>query len=47
MKNKHAVELGKLGGKKGGFARAKTLTSKRRQEIARLGGLAKAKNSLK
>ncbi len=37
--NKHAVLLGSLGGK----ARAKKLTSARRKEIARMGGLAKKK----
>jgi len=34
-KNLAAVELGKLGGKKGGPARAKSLTAKQRQEIAK------------
>ena len=34
-KNEHAVALGKLGGAKGGHARAKVLTAKRRKEIAR------------
>jgi hypothetical protein len=34
-KNAAAVELGKLGGKKGGKARADKLTSEQRQEIAR------------
>ena len=34
-KNPHAVALGKLGGKKGGAARAKTLSSKRRKAIAK------------
>ena len=34
-KNPAAVALGKLGGKKGGLARAKKLSKKRRQEIAR------------
>jgi hypothetical protein len=33
-KNRAAVALGRLGGKKGGFARAKALTPKRRHEIA-------------
>ena len=33
-KNPHAVALGRLGGKKGGPARAKTLSKKRRKEIA-------------
>jgi general stress protein YciG len=39
-KNPAAVALGK----KGGNARAKKLTKKRRQEIARMGGLARARN---
>lgn len=34
-KNPAAVELGRLGGKKGGEARAATLTPERRSEIAR------------
>lgn len=34
-KNPAAVALGRLGGKKGGPARAKKLTAKRRKEIAR------------
>lgn len=34
-KNPHAVALGRLGGLKGGKARAKALTAKRRSEIAR------------
>ncbi len=34
MKNEHAVALGKLGGLKGGKARAEKLTSERRKEIA-------------
>jgi hypothetical protein len=34
-KNPHAVALGKLGGQKGGKARAKKLTSFERSEIAR------------
>ena len=33
-KNPAAVELGRLGGKKGGFARAAKLSSSRRKEIA-------------
>jgi hypothetical protein len=33
-KNPHAVALGRLGGLKGGKARAKSLTAKRRKEIA-------------
>ena len=34
-KNPHAVALGRLGGKKGGKARAKKLTPEQRKEIAR------------
>jgi hypothetical protein len=34
-KNKAAIELGKLGGKKGGKARASKLTPARRSEIAK------------
>lgn len=34
-KNPAAVALGRLGGKKGGLARAKKLTPEQRQEIAR------------
>ena len=34
-KNPHAVALGRLGGKKGGPARAERLTSEQRQEIAK------------
>jgi hypothetical protein len=33
-KNPHAVALGKLGGKKGGKARAKRLSEKKRRSIA-------------
>ncbi len=33
-KNPHAVELGRLGGLKGGKARAKKLSAKKRKEIA-------------
>jgi len=35
-KNPHAVALGKIGGKRGGPARAKALSPERRTEIARL-----------
>ncbi len=35
IKNPHAVALGKLGGSKGGKARAKKLTAERRSDIAR------------
>ena len=34
-KNQHAVALGRMGGQKGGLARAKRLSAKRRSEIAR------------
>lgn len=34
-KNPHAVALGRLGGQKGGKARANILTPERRREIAR------------
>lgn len=34
-KNPHAVALGRLGGKKGGEARAKKLTAKQRSDIAK------------
>jgi hypothetical protein len=34
-KNPHAMALGRLGGLKGGNARAKSLTAERRSEIAR------------
>ena len=34
-KNPMAVELGRLGGQKGGKARAESLSSKRRKEIAK------------
>lgn len=35
-KNPHAVELGRLGGLKGGKARAEKLSAKRRSEIAKI-----------
>lgn len=34
-KNPHAVALGRLGGQRGGTARAKSLSAKKRTEIAR------------
>ena len=34
-KNPHAVALGRLGGQKGGRARAKKLSARRRSQIAR------------
>jgi hypothetical protein len=42
-KNPAAVALGRLGGKKGGAARAKALSGKRRSEIARKGAKARWK----
>ena len=39
-KNPHAVALGKLGGPKGGRARAENLTSEQLSAIARMGGKA-------
>jgi hypothetical protein len=41
-KNRHAVALGRLGGEKGGPARAKALSAGRRREIATRAGLARA-----
>jgi hypothetical protein len=41
MKNPHAVALGKLGGAKGGRARAAVLSARRREEIARVAGTAR------
>lgn len=43
MKNPHAVALGRLGGAKGGPARAMALSARRRQEIARKAGRARAR----
>jgi hypothetical protein len=43
VKNPHAVALGRLGGAKGGHARARVLTSRRRQEIAKAAGLARTR----
>lgn len=43
-KNQHAVELGKLGGRKGGRARAKKLSRKRRRAIASKAANARWKN---
>ena len=40
-KNPLAVALGKLGGSKGGIARAKNLTTEQKEAIARQGGLAR------
>ena len=50
-KNPHAVALGRLGGSKGGKARAEALAPERRTEIAtkagKAGGTARAKNMTK
>jgi hypothetical protein len=50
-KNPHAVALGRLGGKKGGPARARSLSAEERTESAtkagRAGGTARAKNMTK
>lgn len=43
-KNPAAVAMGKLGGPKGGKARAKALTPERRAEIARMGAAARIKS---
>jgi hypothetical protein len=43
MKNPHAVALGKLGGAKGGRARAKALSARRRRQIASNAGAARAR----
>ena len=43
-KNPAAVALGKLGGIKGGAARAKSLTKKRRSEIAKQAAMARWKH---
>jgi len=45
-KNPHAVALGRLGGKKGGKARAEKLTAEERSEIARKAAEARWKKSL-
>jgi len=42
-KNINAVQLGRLGGKKGGPSRAKKLGALAREQIARKGGRARAK----
>jgi len=44
MKNPHAVALGRLGGAKGGPARARVLSAGRRREIARKAGRARAQS---
>lgn len=40
-KNPHAVALGRLGGQKGGPARARKLSARKRKEIARKAALAR------
>jgi hypothetical protein len=40
-RNPHAVALGSIGGNKGGKARAKALSAKRRKEIAQLAASAR------
>lgn len=44
-KNPHAVALGKLGGPKGGKARAEKLSANRRREIAGQAAVARWKSS--
>ena len=44
-RNPHAVALGSMGGKKGGKARAKKLSGKRRAEIARKAAKSRWKSS--
>lgn len=44
-KNPHAVALGRLGGKKGGKARADKLSPEDRSDIARLAAIARWKKS--
>jgi hypothetical protein len=44
MKNPHAVALGRLGGAKGGPARAKALSARRRSQIAKHAAVARARS---
>ena len=44
-KNPHAVAMGRLGGKRGGKARAEKLGAERRKEIARKAALARWKKA--
>jgi hypothetical protein len=44
-KNPHAVALGRLGGLKGGKARADKLTAKRRKEIAKKAAVTRWSNN--
>ncbi len=46
-KNPHAVALGRLGGKKGGKARAKKLTKEQRSEIAKKAAKARWSNNVR
>lgn len=46
-KNPHAVELGRLGGKKGGKARAESLSKEQRSEIAKNAAKARWKKTEK
>ena len=46
-KNEAAALLGRLGGLKGGKARAKKLSRERRREIARMAGIASGKSRRK
>lgn len=46
-KNPHAVALGKLGGPKGGKARARSLSKKQRRQIAKKAALARWKKPSK
>lgn len=50
-KNPHAVALGRLGGRKGGLARARSLSAEERTESAtkagKAGGMARAKKMTK
>ena len=44
-KNQAAVELGRLGGRKGGRARAESLTPEQRKDIARIAAMARWKKT--
>ena len=46
-KNPHAVALGRMGGLRGGIARKKALSARRRKEIARKAGIASGKSRRK
>ena len=45
LRNPHAVALGKIGGKKGGDARAKSLTPDKRRAIAKKAAQSRWKHS--